>query len=640
MAKIKILTKVVADQIAAGEVVERPASVVKELIENSIDAGATFIQLEIDAGGIGRIRVLDNGTGFAKDEVETAFLRHATSKLSGIDDLTDIKSFGFRGEALASIAAVSKITVNTRSKKDVAGTKLVLKGGELIESRDAGCPEGTDFEVRDLFYNVPARLKFLKREATETSHCIEAVTRMALILPGITFKVISKGRIVKNLIKTDDPQERVKALFKGETLAKIRGGEFGITVTAILGPPEHARAGGGSLYTYVNDRYVRDKSLMGAISRAFGGTLERGRYPVGYVAIEMPGAGVDINVHPQKTEVRFADTQAVFRAVSHVIGAMAAQAPWTKRGDADVNGKSGSEYQTGFENRVKESALDGEISSKGTVNYDNVNNISAPPLPSLSSSFSKPLPSFGNSGRDSKGSGHKMNGVQEVHSAHGVQAVFSKPVPKMLPGTNADFVSRESSDRSGNFSSMLYIGQGRGTFLFLEDGDDLVVMDQHAAHERVTYEKLRAQLSKGGVKSQGLLVSYPVDLGPVEADRIESLKDDLAKLGMEIERAGEDRITIHSVPAELSGVSPDKLLADTVLALEEGRKGTKGDMEDKAVATMACHSSIRAGRRVLKEEVQALLLQMDNIDFAGHCPHGRPVLTRIPWSELAKKVGR
>ncbi|MBN2718088.1 MAG: ATP-binding protein, partial [Deltaproteobacteria bacterium] len=258
MAKIKVLHKVVADQIAAGEVVERPASVVKELIENSIDAGADQITLEIDGGGVGRIRIRDNGVGFESDEVETAFLRHATSKISNIEDLNAIASFGFRGEALASIASVAKVTVHTRVKDAVAGTRLHIEAGEVIEKREAASPVGTDFEVRDLFYNVPARLKFLKKESTESSQCIEALVRMALVRPDVAFNVISNGRKVRELVKVTDATERVKALFSSETLAMTEGEENGVSVRAVLGAPERARAGAGSLYTYVNGRYIRD----------------------------------------------------------------------------------------------------------------------------------------------------------------------------------------------------------------------------------------------------------------------------------------------------------------------------------------------------------------------------------------------
>ncbi|MBN2804329.1 MAG: DNA mismatch repair endonuclease MutL [Deltaproteobacteria bacterium] len=635
MKRIEVLSSVVADQIAAGEVIERPASIIKELVENSIDANATSIQVEVDSGGIGRIRIFDNGDGFPKQDVETAFLRHATSKISNIDDILNINSYGFRGEALASIAAVSKLTVLTRTDEDVAGKKLVIHGGRTVENKDAGCPVGTDFEIRDLFYNVPARLKFLKRESTETSHCIEAVTRMALIRPDISFKIISKGRVVKKFIKTDEPAKRVKDLFKDEPLALAKGEENGVAVTAILGPPDRARAGGGSLYTYVNGRYIRDKALLGAVSRAFAGTLDKGRYPVGYISITVPPTGVDVNVHPQKTEVRFANTQAVFRAVSHVVGAMVARSPWVKKEEdlTDINfnfqqGDNAKFFEINESNLAYDSDSDNMVPPPSGLKFPDINKYSS--LDEISVKTEKSV--AGSVNHD-----NTRSSFTEAGTGADTETV---PRQENIPLQNSFSKSLTLPSGAGVFSSMSFIGQAKGTFLLFEDGDDLVVMDQHAAHERVTYENLRTQLLDGRVKSQRLITPHNVDLGPSEADRIEEHKDELSKLGLDIERSGEDRISIYSVPSEVGGASPDKLLAETVIAIEEGREGSGGDMEDKAVATIACHGSIRAGRKVLKEEVDSLLMQMDKIDFAGHCPHGRPVLTRLSWREIAKKVGR
>lgn len=588
--KIRILDPLVADQIAAGEVVERPASVVKELVENSIDARATRVQVEIDGGGVNRIRVLDNGTGISSDEAAAAFGRHATSKISRLEDLDGVGTFGFRGEALPSIASVSKITLQTRTADSVAGTRIVMVGGELSETRETGCPVGTDFEVADLFFNTPARLKFLKKTSTEASHCAEAVVRLALIAPHVSFAFLSQGRRTRDLPRVERPHERVSSLFPSENLAVSEISVDGIHVMAILGPPQTAKAGAGSLYTYVNGRFVRDRSLLGAVTRGFAGTLEHGRYPVGYVSLTLPPGSFDVNVHPQKTEVRFVDQSAVYRAVGRCVGEMTARSVWTM-GSGGVAEQSEDYTEPHREHLVP------------------------PPNRPL---VARPLP---------------FQSSRPVSPSR-----VGGPVP--LSPSASDASDEQTPGDAGSFSSLNYIGQARGTFLIFDDDHDLVLLDQHAAHERVTYERLRQQLESGRISSQRLLIPHPVDLGPAEAERIALLEKRLSDLGLEISRSGHDRITVHSVPAQLAGASPDRLLADMVLALEHGRDRSGGDTDDHVLATMACHTSIRAGRAVNAQEVKALLSEMDTIDFAGHCPHGRPVLARIPWSEIRRRVGR
>jgi DNA mismatch repair protein MutL len=596
-SRIRVLDRIVADQIAAGEVVDRPASVVKELVENALDAGATRVQVDIDGGGATRIRVLDNGVGMRADEVETAFARHATSKIARIEDLDRIVSFGFRGEALPSIASVSRITLRTRTVDALAGEQIELEGGELVVRREVGCPTGTEIEVRDLFFNTPARLKFLKRESTEASHCAEALTRIALVRPDVAFKLVTAGRRTRDLPRAERVVERVAALFKGESLARAQGSEDGVEVVAVLGPPERSRAGAGSMYTYVKGRFVRDRALLKAVTQAFGGTLEQGRYPVGLIALDLPAGAVDINVHPQKTEVRFADPRAIYRAVSRTIAELVSRAVWA-RGGVDP---APTPQPEGIAEQAQPYAGGGRL-------------VPPPPL----------------AGTRQKGAAESTVGP--------APASPGGPVPlgqsELLVG------DAKAGAGSGEFCAFDFIGQARGTFLMFDDGDDLVVVDQHAAHERITYEKLRAQLESGRIASQRLLTAHQVDLGPAEADRIAGRAEDLGRLGLEVARAGPDRIAIHGVPAELGDVAPDRLLADMLIALEQGREGSRGDLEDRVLATMACHGSIRAGRSLTEDEVKALIGEMEGIDIAGHCPHGRPVLARIPWREIRRRVGR
>ncbi|HUT76248.1 MAG TPA: DNA mismatch repair endonuclease MutL, partial [Polyangia bacterium] len=571
-SRIRILDRIVADQIAAGEVVERPASVVKELVENALDAGASRVQVEIDGGGSSRLRVLDNGGGMSAQEAELAFTRHATSKITGIEDLAGVATYGFRGEALPSIAAVSRVVVRTRTADSVSAALLELAGGEIVGRREAGAPVGTDVEVRDLFFNTPARLKFLKREVTEAGHCAEAVVRLALVRPEVSFVLFSGGRRTRELTRAERVEERVAALFPGERLARVAGSDSGIEILAVLGPPERARAGAGSLYTYVNGRYVRDRALLSAVARSFGGTLEPGRYPAGLVSLRLPAGSFDVNVHPQKTEVRFADSRAVQRAVTRIAGELAGRAVWALGTTEQAAGDAA-----------------GRIAETAASYPERARLVPLPPAP-------RP----------------------DNHRATTSAAAPGGPVELFRDSARP----AAGEDRAGaGFGAFHYIGQAANMFLLFEDGDDLVLIDQHAAHERVTYDRLRRQLEQGAVASQRLLTPHAVELGPADADRIAGLEEDLGRLGLEISRGGVDRIDVRAVPAELAGVAPDRLLAGMVLALEEGREGSRGERDDRVLATMACHGSIRGGQRLDEDEVRALLAAMDTIGLAGHCPH-------------------
>jgi DNA mismatch repair protein MutL len=592
MAQIAVLDSLTADQIAAGEVVERPASVVKELVENSLDAGATRVRLDIEAGGVARIRVLDNGTGIAPEQVALAFERHATSKMARLEDLDTVATHGFRGEALPSIASVSKISLRTRIQDHVAGQLLRLEGGKIVEQREEGCPVGTDIEVKDLFFNTPARLKFLKRETTEAGHASEALVRLAIWRPDVAFSMTSSGRRSRELPKVERVEERVAGLFGGETLIRAQGTESGVDVLAVLGPPERARPGAGSLYTYVNGRFIRDKALLKAVTQAFGGTLERGRYPVGMIGLAVPAGSYDVNVHPQKTEIRFVDPGAIFNAVARVVGEMVRAPSWALGAPGPA--------------KVAEGA---EAASAGDTTYRSSARL-VPPPPDPGRDLSTPV---------------------RTTPATGTEA----PIQPGLPhGAHVD------GEPIGRFSDLRYIGQAKGLFLLFESGEELVIIDQHAAHERITFEKLRDQLNRGGIAAQKLLLPHTVELGPEDTERIASLIGKLDRLGLEVSRSGPDRIAVHALPAELAGASPDRLLADMVMALEEGRVDSRGELDDKILATMACHGSLRSGQTVEKPEVDALLTQMETVDFAGHCPHGRPVLARIPWHEIRRRVGR
>ncbi|MBN2715883.1 MAG: hypothetical protein JXX14_08505, partial [Deltaproteobacteria bacterium] len=376
---------------------------------------------------------------------------------------------------------------------------------------------------------------------------------------------------------------------------------------------------------------------------AFGHTLAPGRYPVGFIAVQVPPHAFDVNVHPQKTEVRFANPQAVFRAVAHVVGAMAARSPWS--------------HAAAFEIDYSDSRTtnDSTLNDAG-VAYRNTAQISFPAPPASGLLGYTPgkrsaervekealnIPVSGGERPENFVTPAKAGGQRDLESQRFLDSRLrgNDRLARHETITGAGGISTSAdSGQESSFSALRFVGQVRNMFLIMEDVDDLVIIDQHAAHERVTYEKLRKQLAGGRIASQRLLTPHMIDLGPAETERIMEKQSELARLGLEVEQAGADRIAVYGVPPEISA-SPERLLAELVIALEQGREGTKGDLEDKAVATLACHSSIRAGRTVLEKEVVALLAQMDNVDFAGHCPHGRPVLARIPFSEIRRRVHR
>ncbi len=494
---------------------------------------------------------------------------------------------------------MSRLTLRTRQAEAVAGTMVVFEGGRHVETREVGCPVGCDIEVRDLFFNTPARLKFLKKESTESSHCAEALVRLAALRPDVSFTMFSGQRKTRELPRVEAVEERIQSMFAGERMVRADGVSNGVDVLAVLGAPERARAGAGSLYTYVNNRYIRDKILLRAVTQAFAGILEPGRYPVGLIALSVPAGGIDVNVHPQKTEVRFADAQAVYRAVASVVGSMVERAAWSF-------GSMEPEVAADTPAAPYEAAREEPYRPEGRL----------VPLPMEPPRPSAPM------------------GERPALPADEPRAVAPPPdAPRPLFHVPSGGGRRQ-------FSDLRFLSQAKGLFLLLEDADDLVIVDQHAAHERVTYERLRKELATGRIASQRLLVTSAVDLGPRDAERVAEMEAELALLGMEVSRSGPDRVTIHAVPALLTGASPERLLADMVLAVEQGRKGSKGEFEDKVIATMACHTSIRAGRSVERREIDTLLEAMDKVDFAGYCPHGRPVLTRIPWREIRRRLGR
>jgi DNA mismatch repair protein MutL len=727
-SRIRVLSSELADQIAAGEVVERPASVVKELAENALDAGSRRIDIEIERGGLGRIAVTDDGGGMTPDEAHLALKRHATSKLQAIDDLWTLSSMGFRGEALPSIASVSRLTLTTRAvdaAADAGAYELTVEAGIVGEGRHVGAPVGTRVEVLNLCSNVPARLKFMKSEATESAHVAETVLRLALAFPLAHFRLRSDGRLTHDLPPHSSGLERARvALGRGRAPARLQlaaGDENGVAVEAYIGSPADSANTSRGTYLFVNRRFVRDRSLLHAVSLGYGETLERGRYPLAVVHVTLAGRGVDVNVHPQKLEVRFARAQEVYASVRHAIGSAVAKAPWLQSGAPMAPSDRAQERsrlgvytlppQAGFAGdrwRSGRGGDDGDRPSPRGLGTDALAGGSpfGPGHPDGAADVARGGRADGSvggagdgvqdggeeserwrdgagpiAGIDDAGSGRTDDGGYGSGSRNGrwlarepqlgyaerrrraeeamrLFAPPSEPLFDLRPAAaREESDGRENSNGGSNFrtavqngavaaenaffSSLIYLGQLHRTYLVCQAHGELVLIDQHAAHERVAFQRLREAHSRRTAASQRLLLPATVELEPALAAAAAEHADLLTGLGFEVERFGERTLVVRALPDVLAQAEPSEVLTE-VLGELVARDATElvSDRLDHVLATMACHSVVRAGDVLSEREVRALLVSMDGIDYRAHCPHGRPVLLRMSLGEIERRFGR
>jgi DNA mismatch repair protein MutL len=598
---IRILPPELASQIAAGEVVERPSSAVKELVENALDAGATRCDVEIEGGGITRIAVSDDGAGMTQDDARLAVERHATSKLGSLAELGRVTTFGFRGEALPSIASVSRFLLRTRPRSSEAGVEVAIEGGTAASIKPAGVPVGTTIEVRDLFYNVPARRKFLRSSGTESGHVAEVVEAAALSRPDVTFTFSRDGRRVREWLRVADREERARQACPDDGLAACRGERGPLRVEAFLSRPERARSGAGGLRILVNDRPVRDRAVALTIAQAYGSVLERGRYPRGVLHLDLPPELVDVNVHPQKAEVRFADPRAVTDAVYGILSRALASAFSLPAPQRSGWGRS------------------------------------APfPLEPTPAAASAPDPEP--VGTDAWGLATRAETPATAPATEPELTPRVEAAPWLALHDSVASPIRPQPDVA--WSSLRFIAQLRQTYLLCEGRDGIFVLDQHAAAERVTFTRLRRQFQSRSVASQAILFPVSFDIAVADATVIEERGDEMAAVGLDVRLAGPQTVSVHAVPKLLQRASPERLVRDLLSEVTRSGGRSFSNAVDLALATMACHGSIRAGDPLSATEAAALLAALDEADFAGHCPHGRPVVTYIGWAELERKVGR
>jgi DNA mismatch repair protein MutL len=589
--RIRVLPPEIADQIAAGEVVERPASVVKELAENALDAGARRIEIDVEGGGRRLIRVVDDGCGMSLDEARLALRRHATSKLAGLADLWNLSTMGFRGEALPSIAAVSRLALVTREPDALSGWRLEVEGGVLGDAREAGAPPGTRVEVRDLLWNVPARLKFLKSEPTEAAHITEAVTRLALAHPAVHFRLRGAGgRVALETPPHASLAERVRAVVGrqlGARLFSAEDEENGVRLRLFLAPPDEAQTTSRGIWFFVGRRFVRDRGLLHALSMGYGELIPAGRYAQAIVYLDPPEGTVDVNVHPQKVEVRFARPQEVFAALRHAVARTLARAPWL----AERAGERPSPVSMSTMYAVASPAPPARLSDVAARYADRQEELLV---------------------------GYTPRSAERSEAA---------PAP---PRAGAGF-----------FGSLAYVGQLDRTYLLCEAPGELVLIDQHAAHERIAYQRLREAHRQSGPRTQRLLFPRMLELEPAQAAAAVEHRTTLEAIGFDAEPFGGASFALRASPVELreDEVVPTLLELLTELAETDASRAA-ADRVDHMLATIACHSVVRAGDVLSAAEAEALLQAMDGVDFRANCPHGRPVLLRIGVAEIARRFGR
>ncbi len=638
MPTIQQLSPSVVNKIAAGEVIERPASVLKELLENSVDAGATRIDVTLEKGGSDVIRVSDNGCGIAADELTLAVASHATSKIQSADDLFSVMTLGFRGEALASIAEVSRLVVRSRLADADSGAELEVVGGAASPIQPIGCPVGTTIEVRNLFFNTPVRHKFMRSPQTEMGHSIEAVTRLALAHPQIHFTLAHNGRTVHDLPPVANVRGRIAAFFGDELaddLIEVGSESDGVSLNGFVANPMHSRATGRMQYLFLNGRAIRDRALQHALGEAYRGLLLTGRQPICFLRLEMPADLVDVNVHPTKQEVRFQDSGRLYSLLLGTLRTKFLTTDLQARGatpaaTADVRFDSAASSSSASElvNWAKEQLGRQTAASQSNTPDGAVTN------PSIERSWPAT--------------------DREPLRLHRIDAPASLPFdlgrPPAEPGADGGIGFAASSVTSSlearsiappHFDVPSNALQVHDRYLVVETEAGIEVIDQHALHERILYEQIREKVLSGSLESQKLLVPEPVDLTATEAAVALEHADVLAQLGVEIQPFGGETILVSSYPAMLANLSPAEVLRELVeKLLAGGRQPEARDLVDELLHMIACKAAVKFGDRLTTEEVDALLAQRHLAQDQHHCPHGRPTALVFTREDLDRQFKR
>lgn len=593
---IRLLPPDVANKIAAGEVVERPASVLKEILENAVDAGATQIDVDVVAGGARLVSVADNGCGMNRDDALLSIERHATSKIHTAADIEHIHTLGFRGEALAAISSVSRFRLRTRRQAELAGTELVVSGGKLLDVKDAGCPPGTILEIRDLFFNIPVRRKFLRSPQTETVHVRQMFLLQALAWPAVGMSLTLDGRQSWALASGATPAERIRELFGAELVEGLRPVEsrtHDVKLSGFVSLPSITRGDRTEQYVFVNGRPASAPVVGYAINEAYHSLIPDGRHPYVFLYIEMAPDLVDVNVHPTKKEVRFRRPSDLRDAI---IGAI--RETLSKAGSAFVAGQAQQAEPPAMPAAVTPSLKIDDLPASRVFSY--------PRLPPIE--------------------------ARPVAAVTGDLGLSSGPVPVAPVSATAP---------KAPWTWCRVVGQINGLYVLLETEDGYVVMDPHAAHERVLFEKLLHSVEHGAVESQGLLVPETVELPPRDALYVRKNLDLMKKLGVGVSEFGGDTFVVDALPKGMDGLSVKDMLIDVARHLETlGERGSHSRWREEAIAQAACKAAVKARDRLSLREVEQLVIALASAEMPYTCPHGRPTLIYTSFRELARKFGR
>lgn len=652
MGSIVLLDDATINKIAAGEVVDRPSSIVKELIENSIDAGATKVIIEIKNGGISYIKITDNGCGFASDDVELAFERHATSKIRKEEDLLHIKSMGFRGEALASIAAISKVTLTSKNINESIGVRAIVEAGNILSVEKCGTPQGTIIEVRDVFYNVPARYKFLKKDFTEAGYIEDVVTRIALANSKVSFKLISNGKIILSTLGKGKINDTIYDVFGRDIYNNLIDVDYeyeSMRVTGVIGQPCISRSTRSQQFTYINSRYIKDKIISSAIDRACLQKYAIGKFAFVVLNLDINPKHVDVNVHPSKLEVKFDDEGAVFEAVYHSIKNALEQ-------DAIKN----SPFSI-IKNEVKEANYEKAPSNEEQikVKYDNltgdfnVKSIVTKEPEKKEEKIFKPYVA-----EENQENIYKIASNSSSNAEENIQIDRNIAIEENLEEIKTEVGKIESVDnileekeasKLENIKDVSqtkepiyykYVGQVFDTYIIIQIGEKMYIIDQHAAHERLLYEQIKANYFSKNSNSQILLLPILVELTQKEMDAVNENQEILKNVGFEFENFGDRTIKISGVPNIGYDLDYKGVFLDTIDEILGANKTYRESKEDRFIATLACKAAVKGNMNLSYKEQIALLDDMVKLDNPFNCPHGRPTAFEISRYEIERRFLR
>jgi len=641
MSRIRVLPDHVANQIAAGEVVERPASVAKELVENSIDAGATRISIDIEAGGRRLLKVSDDGEGMVRDDAVLAFERHATSKIHGSDDLAAIATLGFRGEALASIASVARVELTSSTEAAGAATRVTIEGGRMRDVKDAAHPRGTTVAVRDLFFNIPARRKFLRSEATETFHLTNLVTHYALAHPEIAFSFTNNGREVLRTAPAQNLRERAYQIFGAEfldNLLEVNGGQSQVArITGYVSAPRDRRTTRDSQYLFVNRRFVRDRLIGRALSEGYRSILPHGVYPAALLFMETPLEEVDVNVHPAKTEVRFRRASAVADAVREAVKAALASAGYVRdERDTPSNTSDQTQAASAAMSASGLSVQSGPTEQSIINEYGSARSGSEQQQSRID--FASLIASVEEAVREPEPQELSENGAASVQDP-----VSTQLTPKntaMPPLNSAEKFARAVPPESLS-NNIRPLGQLEESFIIATDDEGLLLIDQHVAHERILFDKYRALEAERRSESQQLLVPETFDLTPAQAAVFDGLAPELENYGFELMRLSGRTVAIKATPADLPAGEARNMLSELLDTVDAEKKGSAREtLRDEIAASLACHAAIKVNMPLAPEKMRWLIDRLLQTSSPTTCPHGRPVILRLKTRDILKGFHR